>query len=360
MSVMSSGSPFPSILRRHGLAIALGVVVLGGGGALIVRASDNPMLRESLRDFHRPLRAAVVQHLPFQAPIQRGFQPLAYAPGLAPLPAAPAARTTLPPPQNIRVPEPQPIVAPLSPASEQAPRRLRHRVVLSSSGRMAATPTNYCVRLCDGFAFPIGDAYRGDMRVQDIACQRACPGAQTALYTAPAGAKDLDGLSRGGMPYTALPNAFRFREKVTDACSCRVVGETQSTAALLTDMTLKPGDIAMTRIGMRHFDGARRFPYRSADFSDALTSVKDKREVALIRAMEVASLRGVISVKAPAEVRARMIVDARRAERVASNETRPGNPAGLARGFSELTARDQARPIALPSAKRASGLVALN
>ncbi len=71
----------------------------------------------------------------------------------------------------------------------------------------------------------------------------------------------LGGLfARGGANYSALPTAFRYRDRYDKACTCRPKGSTQSASALLNDFTLRRGDLAMTRTGMRHFDGIKTYP----------------------------------------------------------------------------------------------------
>ncbi len=88
------------------------------------------------------------------------------------------------------------------------------------------TATNYCVRLCDGFAFPVGRAGIGDEAAHEAACRMACPDVQTALFTMPRGAKDFSEAysPRGGANYSALPTAFRYRDRYDKACTCRPKG----------------------------------------------------------------------------------------------------------------------------------------
>lgn len=340
------------------VVLALGTVIFGGAGTLIVRAADNPEILKVMQEFNRPIRRAVEPYVPrpnFQLPQMfraRNFQPV-QALGYAP--------------QTQR----------LHPPLQRQPTQLRHAAIADENasinrqdlksrprlswggGRGAPVATNYCVRLCDGFAFPVGNVGTGAWTAQETACRSACPGAQTALFSAPAGARDFDTLSRGGLRYSTLQNAFQYREKISDACSCRPVGATQSTAALLADVTLRRGDIVMTRIGARHFDGTDRFPYRAAHFSDALTKLTSKNEIAIVRAMEVASVRGILSVKTPTAVRNRVVTEIRQAERIAAR-TPVTSEAGLARGFVEIRARERRSPVMMPIVRRAPGLVALN
>ena len=369
MKLFPNSQQASSNIRQRIALLAFGAAIFGGAGTLLVKASDSPDIIRVMREFNRPVRQAVEPYLPrpsaplpqiFRAKNQHPVQALSYAPRSEPL--QPLQRLA---PDRLQI-------RPLQPAlqagiglqtgvSEDRPakRQARHRLSASPEGRGASVATNYCVRLCDGFAFPIGNSGTGAWNVQKSACRSACPGAETALYSAPAGAKDFDALSRGGQPYTALPAAFRYRDKISNTCTCRPVGATQSSAALLTDYTLRRGDIAMTRLGARHFDGSSRFPYRVNQFSDALSKLTNKKEIAVVRAMEVASVRGILSPKAAPEVRNRVVIDVRRATKAAA-QAKTADARGLSRGFIELQARDKIGPVTMRTVTRPRSLVALN
>ena len=355
----------PSLARKVAL-VAATVLAAGGAGTLIVKAGDTPDIYQTILKFNRPVRQAVQPYLPQpQAALPRIFQrrerapvqALSYAPRTEPLRALPRVNETVP----VRGQQAGTTVLPAAdspdPTTGYKPRG-RHK--LQARGEKGSTTAmNYCVRLCDGFAFPVGNAGGGNWNVQESACRSACPGAETALFYSPAGSKDFDSMTRGRLAYTALPTAFRYRSTLSPSCSCKPVGATQSSLALLTDYTLRAGDLAMTRIGARHFDGARRFPYRGSDFSDAISRLKSKKEVAIVRAMEVASVRGVMPADAPPGVRSRVISEIRRAEAQA-NQARPRDSFGLPRGFSEVTRREARGPIAMRPVKRMPGFVAMN
>jgi hypothetical protein len=55
-------------------------------------------------------------------------------------------------------------------------------------------------------------------------------------------------VSVGGQPYTALPNAFRYRKEITAGCSCRRPGQSWAEALKNADdsSTLESGDIVVT------------------------------------------------------------------------------------------------------------------
>lgn len=82
----------------------------------------------------------------------------------------------------------------------------------------------WCVRLCDGFYFPISYStnssnYRRDLQI----CQGRCPGADVSLYSHPGYLDPEDMVSTvSGERYTALPTAFLYRTKVVPNCGCEL------------------------------------------------------------------------------------------------------------------------------------------
>jgi hypothetical protein len=382
-------------LRKFGL-LGLGTVLAIATGTLLVKASDNPQIQRVMMEFNRPIRAALeplvvrrerpLTEVTRSRELQR-LQPLEArrnqaSPAEASLPAglgiATQRQAVAPerPPVGLTAPAVLPTPAlpqihtlgsgPASPLPGFKPRedsmterRARIRIQSRGFGNGMSVPTNYCVRLCDGFAFPIGEAGIGQ-QVQEMSCRSACPGAETALYVLPAGAHDLAALSRGGTPYTALPTAFRYQQKVTDTCSCRPAGSTQSANSFYRDMTLKPGDVIMTSAGAQHFDGAPRFPYKPTNFSEAVKRLTVKREIAIVRGMEMASVRGAFSPSAPPALKARVISEFQQAEKQARRETPSPIPPGQARGFVELQARNEEGRTLLPVVKKSPSFVALN
>jgi hypothetical protein len=362
MVALESAFSSSSALRRP-LVLALGIITFAGSGSLIVRAADDRGVRDTLIQFNRPIRQRFETYLPRET--------------LRLPPRARDERSTLRPVAAVAQP-PRPFVSPLRRALEtsakepdatvgrpreksgslQPPRRKKgdaRRTLARGSGNPVAT--NYCVRLSDGFAFPLGHSGVGEM-AQNRACRAACPGAETAIFTLPAGASDLDQLRLGAITYASLPSAFRYRETMARPDACKPVGATQSSAALLADLTLRRGDIVMTRIGMRHFDGSARYPYRAAAFSDALPKLP-RREIAIVRAMEVASVRGLIPDNAGPGLRAR-VVEGIRIEGARANREEIAEISGVPAGFAELRARERKGKTTLPVVRRPAGLVALN
>jgi len=118
------------------------------------------------------------------------------------------------------------------------------------NGAPAGTYRTVCVRACDGFYFPISySTVPGRFAADAQACQRLCPGAQVTLFTYHNPGEEIEqAVSADGAPYTALPNAFRYRKEVVQACSCRPAGETWAQALHNADdsTTLENGDIVVT------------------------------------------------------------------------------------------------------------------
>ena len=108
-----------------------------------------------------------------------------------------------------------------------------------------------CVRTCDGSFFPISfstsqDRFRDDER----ACQRMCPATEVVLFSYRNPGEDISkAISINGQPYTALPNAFRFKQEYNPACSCKRPGESWADALKHLDdrqTVLERGDIIVT------------------------------------------------------------------------------------------------------------------
>ncbi len=86
----------------------------------------------------------------------------------------------------------------------------------------SGTYRTYCVRLCDGYFFPISFSTTSDKFESDAArCQQAC-GSPARLFVhqipggSPAGMTTVDGL-----PYKALKTAFLFRTRYDAQCKCQ-------------------------------------------------------------------------------------------------------------------------------------------
>ena len=124
----------------------------------------------------------------------------------------------------------------------------------SPRGHGGITYRTMCVRMCDGFFFPVsfatGDAGFG----RDAAiCQARCPGAETKLFVYRNPGETLDNLvSLEGEPYADLPNADRFRTTYVSGCGCRdTKGANQSMVSLTSSGGADEDGGDMPQAGLR-------------------------------------------------------------------------------------------------------------
>jgi hypothetical protein len=151
-----------------------------------------------------------------------------------------------------------PLVAPRAPAARAVPAP-------------GPAPRPVCVRLCDGYFFPV-PASAGLTAEADAeaVCRALCPSAGVALYFLPSHSDRIeDAADARGEPYSALPAAFRYRSAAAPACGCRRAGEPG--LAYWRDPTLKSGDAVMTADGVVVFRGGGGAPYGA----EAFTPVED-------------------------------------------------------------------------------------
>jgi hypothetical protein len=79
-----------------------------------------------------------------------------------------------------------------------------------------------CVRLCDGYAWPISYSTGGGSFARDQqTCERSCS-SPTRLYVQLNPRGDMEQMTDfSGRPYSALPTAFMFRASYDEGCKCR-------------------------------------------------------------------------------------------------------------------------------------------
>ncbi|WP_187971819.1 DUF2865 domain-containing protein [Aquibium microcysteis] len=115
-----------------------------------------------------------------------------------------------------------------APADED---RERQRIVIQNGSRIeirprfAGTFRTLCVRTCDGYFFPVAYSSSADELGRDAAaCQAQCPGTEVELYVHRTPDEEADRMvSLSGVPYTALPTAFRYRQAGyvrPETCGC--------------------------------------------------------------------------------------------------------------------------------------------
>lgn len=79
-----------------------------------------------------------------------------------------------------------------------------------------------CVRLCDGYFYPISFATSSSRFEHDEqVCARSCS-SPTRLYVYRNPGEEQDDMtSRSGQPYAKLPTAYQFRTALKESCQCR-------------------------------------------------------------------------------------------------------------------------------------------
>ena len=105
-----------------------------------------------------------------------------------------------------------------------------------------------CVRTCDGYYYPISYAASPARFAEDEKlCQKSCPAAEVMLFAHRNPGEDMSqAVSTSGQLYSALPNAYKYRQAFDSACSCRAPGESWAkTLKGIDDSTVERGDIVV-------------------------------------------------------------------------------------------------------------------
>lgn len=118
-----------------------------------------------------------------------------------------------------------------------------------------------CVRMCDGFYFPVSFATVQSRFGDDEAlCKRQCPAAEVSLYIYGNPGQDIQqAVSLSGQMYSELPNAFKYRTEFNPGCSCRGPGQSWADA-LGQDLTIQRGDIIVTEQRSKQLSAPRVGP----------------------------------------------------------------------------------------------------
>jgi len=136
-----------------------------------------------------------------------------------------------------------------------------------------------CVRTCDGFYFPIGDNVGRDRLYQDArTCQARCDG-EAQLYYYPLNGGSVETMvDMAGRPYAQAENAFLYRKKLIEGCTCKPAPWSAEAAArhqgykdddrAIADMRRSSDRYAGQQAGggidayvMREGDGPRQTPW---------------------------------------------------------------------------------------------------
>ena len=131
----------------------------------------------------------------------------------------------------------------------------------------------YCVRMSDGFYFPV-QAHAGVSAAE--ACQAFCPGNRTRLYS---GGGIDNAVASDGNRYADLDTAFLYRKELVAGATCN--GRDRFGLAhvdVTTDPTLRPGDIVATKTGMVAFTGMKNKVAEFAPINDYRGVPKSTRD----------------------------------------------------------------------------------
>jgi Protein of unknown function (DUF2865) len=134
-----------------------------------------------------------------------------------------------------------------SPPSYQAPSDY---VEENGSAGWTGRYRTLCVRKCDGYYFPINFAVTNQrFETDERVCRAQCPGAETELYFHKNPSEEAqDAVNMEGRPYTAMPNALKYRQSFDPSCSCRPAGQSWAQALSAANDEYRPqkGDIVVS------------------------------------------------------------------------------------------------------------------
>lgn len=122
---------------------------------------------------------------------------------------------------------PPPMPSYRAPVNVQRSRPLREDAdeEVPSAPRLAgAKVRTVCVRMCDGFYFPISSQTRQSRLTSDsLRCKAACGHEARLFYSTDAGDDPASMVDLTGRRYDAIQNAFAYRKKLTPGCACKPV-----------------------------------------------------------------------------------------------------------------------------------------
>lgn len=115
-----------------------------------------------------------------------------------------------------------------APPAQQPDTARRTPANAAVGSRFSAPPGRYrtlCVRICDGYHFPLSRSSRpSDFARDEANCQTSCPGTETHIYyTRPDGEADTMVSATSGRAYTELPAAWLYKRigvPTPEGCTC--------------------------------------------------------------------------------------------------------------------------------------------
>ena len=129
----------------------------------------------------------------------------------------------------------------------------------------------FCVRTCDGRYFPVEVA---DGQSRAASCNNFCPASDTKVFS---GSTIDHAVSESGKQYSALPNAFRYRNEIVAGCTCNgkdAFGLAQ--IKIEEDRTVRKGDIVAGENGLMVAGHSADKRGASLDLSPASASVRSR------------------------------------------------------------------------------------
>jgi hypothetical protein len=129
------------------------------------------------------------------------------------------------------------------------------------------TFAHHCVRTCDGKFFPVNRGGRKDLSLDKV-CNAMCPSAQTKVFSG----NGIDqSVATDGQKYSAITNAFVYRTKIVDNCTCN--GRDPFGVAkvdLENDPTLQGGDVVSSETGFTVYRADKFVPIEKSGMSQAV------------------------------------------------------------------------------------------
>lgn len=100
-----------------------------------------------------------------------------------------------------------------------------------------------CVRLCDGFYFPISFGVRRESFYRDNrACMKRCAGGARLFFYPTVGGSIADMIDFSGRSYRSLTTAYRYRKSLVSGCTCQAEPWTAEAKARHLDYAAKEAE----------------------------------------------------------------------------------------------------------------------
>lgn len=90
-----------------------------------------------------------------------------------------------------------------------------------NGSKHGGTYRTLCVRMCDGYYWPISHATTRPRFYKDASACRASCGQEAQLFYHPTGGDQSDMVDITGRAYAHLPTAFKYRKTLVAGCKCR-------------------------------------------------------------------------------------------------------------------------------------------